>query len=47
VAGALAAGIEPVLIDRRGDGERVAGVRTIRGLHELGWPPVPAVVEGP
>ena len=38
VAGALAAGIEPVLIDRAGDGERVAGVRTIRGLHELGWP---------
>jgi putative hydrolase of the HAD superfamily len=39
VAGALAAGIEPLLIDRTGDGERVAGVRTIRGLHELGWPP--------
>jgi putative hydrolase of the HAD superfamily len=38
VAGALAAGIEPVLIDRAGDGERVPGVRTIRGLHELGWP---------
>lgn len=42
VAGALAAGIEPLLIDRTGDGERVAGVRTIRGLHELGWPPVRA-----
>jgi putative hydrolase of the HAD superfamily len=38
VAGALAAGIEPVLIDRTGDGERVAGVRTIRSLHGLGWP---------
>ncbi len=38
VAGALAAGIEPVLIDRTGTGERVAGVRTIRSLHELGWP---------
>jgi putative hydrolase of the HAD superfamily len=38
VAGALAAGIEPVLIDRTGVGERVAGVRTIRSLHELGWP---------
>lgn len=40
IAGALAAGIEPVLIDRAGDGARVAGVRTIRSLHELGWPPV-------
>jgi putative hydrolase of the HAD superfamily len=40
VAGALAAGIEPVLIDRAGDGEHVPGVRTIRGLHELDWPPV-------
>jgi putative hydrolase of the HAD superfamily len=40
VAGARAAGIEPLLIDRAGDGERVAGVRTIRSLHELGWPPV-------
>jgi putative hydrolase of the HAD superfamily len=47
VAGALAAGIEPLLIDRAGDGERVAGVRTIRGLDELGWPPVPGVVAGP
>jgi putative hydrolase of the HAD superfamily len=42
VAGALAAGIEPVLIDRAGDGDRVAGVRTIRSLDELGWPSVPA-----
>ena len=47
VAGALAAGIEPVLIDRAGDGERVAGVRTIRGLDELAWPPVPAFADGP
>ena len=39
VAGARAAGITPVLIDRAGDGERVAGVRTIRSLHELEWPP--------
>jgi putative hydrolase of the HAD superfamily len=36
VAGARAAGIEPLLLDRAGDGERVAGVRTIRGLAELG-----------
>jgi putative hydrolase of the HAD superfamily len=42
VAGALAAGIEPVLIDRAGDGQAVAGVRTIRGLDELDWPPLPA-----
>jgi putative hydrolase of the HAD superfamily len=47
VAGALAAGIEPLLIDRAGDGARVAGVRTIRGLDELGWPPVPGSVAGP
>jgi len=47
VAGALAAGIEPVLIDRAGDGERVAGVRTIRGLDELAWPPVPGCADGP
>jgi putative hydrolase of the HAD superfamily len=47
VAGALAAGIEPVLIDRAGGGARVAGVRTIRGLDELGWPPVPGLVAGP
>jgi putative hydrolase of the HAD superfamily len=40
VAGALAAGITPVLIDRAGAGSRVAGVRTIRSLHELEWPPV-------
>ncbi len=39
VAGALAAGITPVLIDRAGGGSRVAGVRTIRSLHELDWPP--------
>jgi putative hydrolase of the HAD superfamily len=39
VAGALAAGITPVLIDRGGGGSRVAGVRTIRSLHELDWPP--------
>jgi putative hydrolase of the HAD superfamily len=39
VAGALAAGITPVLIDRAGAGSRVAGVRTIRSLHELEWPP--------
>jgi putative hydrolase of the HAD superfamily len=47
VAGALAAGIEPLLIDRAGDGARVAGVRTIRSLRELGWPPVPAFAGGP
>lgn len=47
VAGARAAGIEPVLIDRVGDGERVAGVRTIRGLHELGWPPGPGDAKWP
>jgi putative hydrolase of the HAD superfamily len=47
VEGALAAGIEPVLIDRVGDGARVAGVRTIRGLDELRWPPVPGSVAGP
>ena len=41
VAGALAAGIEPVLVDRAGDGARVAGVRTIAGLDELDWPPSP------
>jgi putative hydrolase of the HAD superfamily len=39
VAGAVAAGITPVLIDRAGGGSRVAGVRTIRSLHELEWPP--------
>jgi putative hydrolase of the HAD superfamily len=39
VAGASAVGIEPVLIDRPGRGERVAGVRTIRSLHQLDWPP--------
>lgn len=39
VAGAIAAGIEPVLIDRAGSGARVGGVRTIRDLTELGWPP--------
>ncbi len=38
VAGALAAGIEPVLIDRAGGAARIAGVRTIAGLHELDWP---------
>jgi putative hydrolase of the HAD superfamily len=43
VAGALAAGIEPVLIDRSGDGAWVAGVRTIHGLDELGS----GFVEGP
>ena len=42
VAGARAAGIEPVLIDRTGDAPRVAGVRTIGGLDELDWPPGPA-----
>lgn len=47
VAGAQAAGITPVLIDRTGDGERVAGVRTIRGLHELGWPVPLPVSTGP
>jgi putative hydrolase of the HAD superfamily len=47
VAGALAAGIEPLLIDRAGDGSRVAGVRTIRSLDELGWPPVAARAGGP
>jgi putative hydrolase of the HAD superfamily len=47
VAGALAAGIEPLLIDRAGDGSRVAGVRTIRSLHELGWPPVAARAGAP
>ncbi len=43
VAGAVAAQITPVLIDRAGDVERprAAGVRTIRGLGELGWPAVP------
>jgi putative hydrolase of the HAD superfamily len=35
VAGARAAGIEPVLI-RRGDGPPVSGVRTISSLAELG-----------
>lgn len=39
VAGAIAAGIEPVLIDRAGSGARVDGVRTIRDLAELCWPP--------
>ena len=39
VAGARATGIEPVLIDRAGAGERVAGVRTIRDLRSLNWPP--------
>jgi putative hydrolase of the HAD superfamily len=39
VAGALAAGITPVLIDRAGGGSRVPGVRTIRSLRELDWPP--------
>jgi putative hydrolase of the HAD superfamily len=42
VLGALAAGIEPVLIDRTGAGARLPGVRTITGLHELDWPPPPA-----
>jgi putative hydrolase of the HAD superfamily len=45
VAGALAAGIEPLLLDRAGDGERVAGVRTIRSLSELDWPAVSAHAE--
>jgi putative hydrolase of the HAD superfamily len=39
VAGASVVGIEPVLIDRAGRGERVAGVRTIGSLHQLDWPP--------
>lgn len=39
VAGAIAAGIEPVLIDRAGSGAGVDGVRTIAALTELGWPP--------
>jgi putative hydrolase of the HAD superfamily len=39
VAGALAARIEPVLIDRGGGGQPVAGARTIRSLDELDWPP--------
>ena len=39
VAGALAAGITPLLIDRAGGGSPIAGVRTIRSLHELAWPP--------
>ena len=38
VAGARAAGIEPVLIQRRG-GPGVAGVRTIASLSELPGPP--------
>jgi putative hydrolase of the HAD superfamily len=42
VAGALGAGIEPVLIDRTGSGARVPGLRTIAGLDELDWPPPPA-----
>jgi putative hydrolase of the HAD superfamily len=46
VAGARAAGIEPLLVDRAGGGERVAGVRTIRGLHELHWPPPPGPRRG-
>ncbi|HEX5193435.1 MAG TPA: HAD family hydrolase [Solirubrobacteraceae bacterium] len=47
VAGARAAGIEPVLLDRSGSGERVEGVRTIFGLDELDWPPVRPRVAGP
>jgi putative hydrolase of the HAD superfamily len=46
VAGALAAGIEPVLLDRAGVAARVAGVRTIARLHELDWPPAPARAAG-
>jgi putative hydrolase of the HAD superfamily len=38
VAGARAAGIEPILI-RRGDGPPVPGVRTISSLSELAAPP--------
>jgi len=45
VAGALAAGIEPVLVDRSGDGERVLGVRTIATLRDLAWPPPAAAAE--
>jgi putative hydrolase of the HAD superfamily len=47
VAGALAAGITPVLIDRAGDGERVAGVRTIQSLDELDWPSVAGGASSP
>jgi putative hydrolase of the HAD superfamily len=47
VAGARAAGIEPLLIDRAGEGPRAPGVRTIRSLDELGWPPLPARGGGP
>jgi putative hydrolase of the HAD superfamily len=46
VAGARAAGIEPVLIDRAGGGARVAGVHTIRGLDELERPPVLRLLAG-
>jgi putative hydrolase of the HAD superfamily len=35
VVGALAVGIEPVLLDRAGEREPIAGVRTIRGLGDL------------
>jgi hypothetical protein len=35
--------VTPLLLDRTGDGERVAGVRTIRGLAELDWPAVSAL----
>ncbi len=38
VAGARAAGIDAILIDRPGADAPVPGVRTIRGLDELGWP---------
>jgi putative hydrolase of the HAD superfamily len=37
VAGALAAGIEPVLIDRVGAAPRIDGVRTIATLAALDW----------
>jgi putative hydrolase of the HAD superfamily len=47
VAGALAAGIEPVLIDRTGAAPRLPGVRTIAGLDELDWPPLDGLTQGP
>jgi putative hydrolase of the HAD superfamily len=47
VVGALAAGIEPVLLDRTGAGPRLPGVRTITGLHELEWPPARGLTPGP
>jgi putative hydrolase of the HAD superfamily len=45
VAGALAAGIEPVLVDRSGGGACVPGVRTIASLRDLDWPPPAAAAE--